>query len=280
MFTTSGSNNHTEQFPNKHLGNIKKIVQLFRKLNFNRDVSSYLEANALDFHLLDELDIGVYIFDYFQNNYFYINNCFTRTTGISKGEMKVSGFSVLSRLIHDDDLSSVLDITRRAAEMLIRLSEPERTACCFKMYYRIRKMDGTVTWVLQMNKYINSHNSNSPIDLGYIICLPENQTTPRLAGFLTTSKRCTEISIQKPTSTQLSVLSRRELEVLRWVALGIKSSEIALKLNISVDTIKLHRRSILRKLNVSNSISAVRIFEEENMGNSVDSDSVAQRIDL
>jgi DNA-binding CsgD family transcriptional regulator len=263
MFTISGSIDPNEQIPNKHSGDIKRIIQLYRKLNFNKDISDYLELNSLDFHLLDELEIGVYIFDYFQNNYFYINNHLSRLTGISKGEMTNVGLSILSRFIHDDDLSGVLEISRRTAEMLLKFDEAERTSCCFKMYYRIRKSDGTYSWVLQMNKYINSQNSDSPIDMGYIICLPDDQTTPRLAGFLNTATRSYEISIQKSGTRQLSVLTRREHEVLRWVAKGVKSAGIAPLLGITVDTVKMHRRSILRKLNVPNSISAIRILEEE-----------------
>ena len=43
-------------------------------------------------------------------------------------------------------------------------------------------------------------------------------------------------------------LSRRELEVLRLVAEGLLSDAIAGQLGIAVETVELHRRSIMRKL--------------------------------
>lgn len=43
-------------------------------------------------------------------------------------------------------------------------------------------------------------------------------------------------------------LAHRETEVLRLVALGHRSQDIARELNISVATVEVHRRNILRKL--------------------------------
>jgi DNA-binding NarL/FixJ family response regulator len=47
---------------------------------------------------------------------------------------------------------------------------------------------------------------------------------------------------------KLLPLSRRELEVLRLVAEGLRSLAIARHLGITVGTVELHRRSIMRKL--------------------------------
>lgn len=45
-------------------------------------------------------------------------------------------------------------------------------------------------------------------------------------------------------------LGRREREVLRLIAEGLRSSAIAEKLHISVATVEVHRRNIMRKLGV------------------------------
>lgn len=54
-----------------------------------------------------------------------------------------------------------------------------------------------------------------------------------------------------------SVLSSRELEVLRWVRDGKTNHEIALILSISPLTVKNHVQKILRKLNATNRAQAV-----------------------
>jgi len=55
------------------------------------------------------------------------------------------------------------------------------------------------------------------------------------------------------------VLSRRECQILRLVASGMKSSEIAEALSISKNTVSRHRQDILARLQVKNSVEACRI---------------------
>jgi DNA-binding CsgD family transcriptional regulator len=52
-------------------------------------------------------------------------------------------------------------------------------------------------------------------------------------------------------------LSNREMTVLTWLALGKSAQDVAHILGISVNTVRSHIRSIIRKLNVSNIPHAV-----------------------
>lgn len=54
------------------------------------------------------------------------------------------------------------------------------------------------------------------------------------------------------------VLSQREIEILKWIEKGKLSKEIAEYLSISVHTVNTHRQRILEKLNVNNSIEAIK----------------------
>ena len=56
----------------------------------------------------------------------------------------------------------------------------------------------------------------------------------------------------------LGVLTARELEVLRLMADGISTREIASRLHISFKTAACHRYRILQKLGVDTTVSAVR----------------------
>ncbi|MBL3655833.1 response regulator transcription factor [Fulvivirga sediminis] len=57
----------------------------------------------------------------------------------------------------------------------------------------------------------------------------------------------------------VDILSGREKEVLRLIAQGKMSKEIAELLNISLNTVNRHRQNILQKLRVKNSIEAYRM---------------------
>ncbi len=54
-----------------------------------------------------------------------------------------------------------------------------------------------------------------------------------------------------------TILTAREIEILKKIAQGLLSKEIAGMLGLSVHTVNTHRQRILAKLNVNNSIEAL-----------------------
>jgi two-component system nitrate/nitrite response regulator NarP len=53
-------------------------------------------------------------------------------------------------------------------------------------------------------------------------------------------------------------LTKREQEVMKWIARGCSNKQIAGKLFISEETVKKHVRNIFSKLSVTNRIAALR----------------------
>lgn len=68
-----------------------------------------------------------------------------------------------------------------------------------------------------------------------------------------------EIAQQIAEHLSADSLSPRELEVLRCVAHGAANKEVAARLNLSEETVKVHMKHILEKLNVSDRTGAVTI---------------------
>jgi ATP/maltotriose-dependent transcriptional regulator MalT len=62
-----------------------------------------------------------------------------------------------------------------------------------------------------------------------------------------------------------SLLSERELEVLRLIALGLSNPAIAGHLFLAVGTVKAHTSSIYNKLDVGNRVQAVARAQELNL---------------
>ena len=68
-------------------------------------------------------------------------------------------------------------------------------------------------------------------------------------------------SFQKPAiHDKNSLLSQREKEVLELVSQGLLYKEIAIRLTISVETVKKHLKNIYQKLHVQNKVEALNKF--------------------
>ena len=79
----------------------------------------------------------------------------------------------------------------------------------------------------------------------------QNWVAAPLAGVLR-AELLREVSGERPPE-----LSRRELEVLRWLATGATNAQIAQRLAISEHTVRNHVHSVMRKLGVATRTDAV-----------------------
>jgi len=68
-----------------------------------------------------------------------------------------------------------------------------------------------------------------------------------------------KLTYRHPSRPRDSELTYRQLEVLRLMANGYESKEIARLLSIKLQTVKFHRTWIFRSLEVSNAPAAVAI---------------------
>ena len=77
------------------------------------------------------------------------------------------------------------------------------------------------------------------------------------------------LSHQQPTAKCFNrdPLTKRELDVLRLICEGMNSKTISEKLFISINTVETHRKHILLKLNVKNSVGIVKYALENNIIN-------------
>lgn len=72
-------------------------------------------------------------------------------------------------------------------------------------------------------------------------------------------------TVTLPESKATSVLSSREIEVLKLVAQELSTSQIAEKLFVSVSTVDSHRKNIMVKLGVDNIVGLVKIAVKSNL---------------
>ena len=108
---------------------------------------------------------------------------------------------------------------------------------------------------------IKETNTEKLIDFGTVILMPENQVIHKVVGYLSRGDKTFEINSNAYNSGVLDSLTRREKEVLTYVSKGKSSQEIAVLLQLSIQTVKIHRKNILKKLEVNSSIQAIAMME-------------------
>lgn len=128
-----------------------------------------------------------------------------------------------------------------------------------KSYYLLTKLrfkakDGNMVDVAHKLFYVYDENFGA---VRYAVC----RYSPLLFDFRGRSMVVNSIdgTVEELSANSVSqILSRREFQVLKLISEGKKSSEIASVLNVSIHTVSRHRQEILSKLQVKNSMEAVR----------------------
>jgi len=263
MFQTETNSKKHKSLNEEHKSSssFRKVLTTFRKLHFNTSSEEFIENNILDLELLEELDFGVYLIDYQLGRFAFVNHALAAMLGVRREDLINQKISVIASFIHPDDLPMIIEVLKKAGDILKKMLQAERSTVKFRVFYRILKADGSFCWCMQSNKVINDTANNTQIDLGMMVCLPEHQTLDRVVGYLKTDKKCIEISGKVDSEKPISLLSSREIEVITLVSKGFNSREISQKLLLSEQTIKIHRKNILKKLNVNSSIQAIRLLE-------------------
>ncbi|AZA85881.1 LuxR family transcriptional regulator [Chryseobacterium shandongense] len=122
---------------------------------------------------------------------------------------------------------------------------------------RIRMKDKNDTYKFirhRMFYFFSPYNAK----LRFALCLYNidlDQSKLLQSSFLIINSAKGEIIIEDRLN-YTNILSKRELEILKYIGDGYTSKEIAGILSISINTVNRHRQNILERLKVKNSVSA------------------------
>lgn len=81
--------------------------------------------------------------------------------------------------------------------------------------------------------------------------------------FSTATKDNPKLNLQQ--TAENSILTCRELEIITLISLEFSGKEISEKLFISTNTVETHRKNIMKKLDLKNSISLVKYAIKNNI---------------
>lgn len=185
--------------------------------------------------------------------------CFAQTLGISGDEQKPVVSSIweedLFRRVHPDDLQDKYLQELRFLGFVLRQRPALRSRFHLESELRMRDRHNNYLAVRHRMFYILSPRSLRP---WLALCLYQPMPSSLSAkAFIVSSADGQTTEIESGDAAQL--LSSRERQILRLIANGLTSKEIASRLCISIHTVSRHRQNILLRLNVKNSVEACRV---------------------
>lgn len=160
--------------------------------------------------------------------------------------------------VHPDDLAARHLLELHFFHLLRKTPISLRSNFRTHSVIRMKNGDGDYMPILHRTFYQQSTSNGS---LWLALCLYNFATdidSRQGFGGIIQNTATGEIIHPDRESTE-AILSLRERQVLSLIEEGLPSKEIALKLEISKNTVDRHRQNIMEKLRVCNSIEAIRV---------------------
>jgi DNA-binding CsgD family transcriptional regulator len=189
-------------------------------------------------------------------------------------DIHTSGFTTIDSIweediykrIHPDDLFQRHLLELEFFNFLKTIPSEERLNYATKCRIRSLTKNKEYQYILHRSFYMKNSSEGG---LWLAVCL-YNYLFEKGAGFngiegKIINTKTGEILHIDTYENCVDLLTSREKEILVLIGKGIISKEIADNLNISINTVNRHRQNILEKLNVNNSIEAVRTAEALNL---------------
>src|SRR3546814_384572 len=224
------------------------------------EVAQYKKTGELEIEIelykkmLDIFQVG----DYY---YFIFNLAETRIEFCSESVAKVLGYRAdeitmesMFGSIHPDDVPSFIRFESTISTFFNQLPVDKIMKYKVRYDYRIRNSSGEFIRILQQTVTAQSDQDGALLrtlvvhtDVSYL--KKDNRMVLSFIG-LEGEPSYIDVKPMGKLAPSAEVLTRREREILNLLAQGKGSAQIAESLCISLNTVKTHRKNMLRKVNV------------------------------
>lgn len=236
------------------------------------------EAEALQFELdLHKRLLGLfgvgdfyyYVFNVKKLGFEFISDQFQPITGWNAATFDLQKFLAC---IHPDDQAFYVNSQQAISKQLVsQVSAEELYYYKVSLDFRFQCADGSYKRMLQQTVSLRQDDAGAQLytlgihtDISYM----KTDLKPVLS-IIGLEGRPSWYNIEPERvfeSSQSPALTRRELEIARLLCLGMSSAEIAQQLHLSDLTVATHRKNILRKLGVSNTVGLVQYLVKSGLG--------------
>jgi DNA-binding CsgD family transcriptional regulator len=205
-----------------------------------------------------------FLLDYRTKKYLYVSENVTTVSGFDIDKIYSGGIEYLSEFYHPDDVEKFPFIFRALADKISRLRADEILKCKLSYDYRVRFLNdnGNYNRILQDNIPLVVDDQRN-IVYGVIVITnislfkKTDSINYKVVSYTNEDQPLTILEgvVGKDT---IEKISGREKEVIRLTANGLTEKEIADKLSISIQTVKSHRKNLIRRTGVKNSAELIK----------------------
>ncbi len=232
-----------------------------------KDISKNGEPGQLTFNL--EIHKKLLSIFHVGDYYYYIFDCKNARMDYVSEEIshvlgcKPENFTIpfLIDAIHPEDLSWFINFENTVTDFFTKLPVEKILNYKVRYDYRIRSADGTYKRILQQVVSIQTDENGGVLrTLGVHTDISHIKTEGRpVLSFIGLNGEPSfhNIDIKKALIPVNEVLSKREKEILMYMAEGKQSREISIILNISKNTVDKHRKNMLGKNGFNTSVELV-----------------------
>ncbi|CAN5531070.1 hypothetical protein BH10BAC2_BH10BAC2_08980 [soil metagenome] len=240
-------------------------IETLSKKDFNQEelrmegIEKVLSID-LNFHSFFSHSIPmIYLLDYTTGKYMIMSKSSRIILGYDPKEFMDNGIGFTIDAYQKDDLKLYNEkMFPDRLKVLNTIPVTEHRNYVFSYSYRLKNIQGEYTNLLQRNCFIKSDNNGTPlISLGMVINVQhfkkENPVIQVVEKIDSEANSCETIYKKVyHLKEEDQLFSRREKEILLWIADGLTSKGIADKLFISEHTVINHRKNMLLKSGVNN----------------------------
>jgi DNA-binding CsgD family transcriptional regulator len=212
---------------------------------------SYIEPLRAYLKLSDEI---VYIRDLYKNNYPFISKSPTFYTGYTIEELTLMGDDILKTLIAEEDLIFLSEFEPLFFSFVKNLEPQRREYLVVNIAQRFKHKNNTIfPATFEVTPFLFDSKFNIWMLLGKVTLATKNFGLGAFIKMKDTNKKYVYDSKNKKLVLEERVsLTNKEKHILAYSARGYLEKEIAEDLNVSINTIKTHKKNIMKKLSANN----------------------------
>lgn len=206
------------------------------------------------------INLGFYIIDYHQRQFTYVSDDPLFLSGYEQNEVLSLGYEFYGKVVPEEDLNMLMEMNEKGFEFFYELPSERRDKGFISYDFRLKRKDTGIEILVnhKLTPIILTETGN----IWFALCLVSLSVSEKPGNvFIMLHDKGErfnyDLKRKKFKQVKHHSLSKREGDVLRLLMQGNAASDIADKLFISQETVKFHKRNIVRKLNVRSALEAV-----------------------